>query len=38
MVKKTIKIIVYPIWVGFMRMITLNFKLWRKPVELGWQM
>lgn len=25
------------VYVGFMRMITLNFKLFCKPVELGWR-
>ena len=24
------------IYIGFMRMISLNFKLWCKPTELGW--
>ena len=26
-----------PIYVGIMRMITLNFKLWCKPTEMGWK-
>ncbi len=30
------KQIIKPIYVGLMRMITLNFKLWGKPTELGW--
>ena len=26
-----------PIYIGFMRLITLNFKLMAKPTELGWK-
>ena len=26
-----------PIYIGFMRMITLNFELWFKPSNLGWK-
>lgn len=29
--------IVKPIYVGFMRVVTLNFKLWCKPTGLGWR-
>lgn len=25
------------IFIGFMRLITLNFKLWCKPTEKGWK-
>lgn len=31
------KEIIKPIHIGFMRMITLNFKLWFKPTEVGWR-
>lgn len=25
------------VYIGFMRLVTLNFKLWCKPTELGWR-
>ena len=33
---KTEKILL-PLYVGFMRLITLNFNKWGKPVEEGWK-
>jgi len=32
-----LKELVTPLYTGFMRFITLNVKLWFKPVELGWR-
>ncbi len=26
-----------PLFIGFMRMMTLNFNLWCKPTDMGWK-
>lgn len=31
------KLIWRPVYVGIMRMITFNFKLWYKPTNFGWR-